>query len=433
MILGKAHLLRHVAFVLLAALALIGPFSAQAQNEASPIERRAEDVVSLMRGETIPPDEIFTPAFLAAIAPEQLDALFAQMRSLHGAPLGVESVTPPGATRASLAIRMERAIVRGGIAIAPAQGGRISELLFQSYEPVSNGTAGPIQQELAALPGTVTAYFGPLDGGPPRLSFNPDTQNALGSTMKLYLLAQLGREVAQGKRSWNDVVSLSTKSFPSGMLQDWPAGAPVTLHTLASLMISISDNTATDILTRLLGQEAIADMLRRSGHADPALNAPWMTTRELFLLKGGKRSRMRSYVSGSQDERARILAGIERPAVSVDDVNAAFAKGPVALGIEWFASPRDLAGLLRAMLAESDSQVFTIMAINESFPGSRRDAWRYVGFKGGSEPGVLNLTWLLTDAGGRDHILTLGWSNPDAPVEEARLEALARRILEERS
>jgi hypothetical protein len=141
---------------------------------------------------------------------------------------------------------------------------------------------------------------------------------------------------------------------------------------------------------------------------------------------------MRAYLRGSAQERARILAGIERPPVSVDDVNAAFAKGPVALGIEWFASPRDLAGLLRTMRAESDPQVFEIMAINESFPAEMREQWRYVGYKGGSEPGVLNLTWLLTDRQGRDHILTLGWSNPEAPVDEARLEALAWRILAER-
>jgi beta-lactamase class A len=425
---------RPIALAFLCLLALLVPIASQAQDGVSPIERRAAQVVGLMRGDTNADalEELFTPTFLGAITPEQLTALFAQLRSLYGEAQRVESVTPPGATRAALAIRMDRAIVRGGIAIDPAQGGRVSELLFQSFQPLPSATAGAIEAELAALPGTVTAYFGPLDAGPPRLSHNPDVQNALGSTMKLYLLAQLGREVAQGKRAWSDVAALSTRSFPSGMMQDWPEGAPVTLHKLASLMISISDNTATDILTRVLGQEAIADMVRRSGHADPALNAPWLTTRELFLLKGGERSRMRAYLRGSAQERARILAGIERPPVSVDDVNAAFAKGPVALGIEWFASPRDLAGLLRTMRAESDPQVFEIMAINESFPAEMREQWRYVGYKGGSEPGVLNLTWLLTDRQGRDHILTLGWSNPEAPVDEARLEALAWRILAER-
>ena len=53
------------------------------------------------------------------------------------------------------------------------------------------------------------------------------------------------------------------------MAQDWPKGAPVTLHTLATLMISISDNTATDQLIAIVGRDAIAEELRASGHAEP--------------------------------------------------------------------------------------------------------------------------------------------------------------------
>ncbi len=407
-------------------LAQRAPAAPAAQQ--TPLEIRSAQIVDAINGE-FAPEELFTPEFLAAIPPAQLAAIFAELRSLHGAALGVESVSPRGGTRAALAIRMERAIARGGIAINPGSDGRINELLFERFEPLGASTAGEIEEELAALPGTVTAYFGPLDGGAARLSLNPDVQNPLGSTMKLYILGQLGREIAAGRRAWSDVVPIDTRSFPSGMVQDWPDGAPLTLHTLASLMISISDNTATDILTRELGQEALASMVRGSGHGDPALNEPWLTTRELFLLKGGERSRISAYLRGSREARTQILAGIESPPVTADDVNAAFAQGPVALGIEWFASPRDLAGLFKAMRAQSDPQVFAIMAINQSFPSDLRDQWSYVGYKGGSEPGVLNLTWLLTDRQGRDHILTLGWSNPAAPVDEKQLEALAHRIL----
>ncbi|MFL9455456.1 serine hydrolase [Tolypothrix bouteillei VB521301_2] len=49
--------------------------------------------------------------------------------------------------------------------------------------------------------------------------------------------------------AWKDVVQLqpSEKSLPSGMLHTWPDGSYLTVQTLASLMISLSDNTATDI------------------------------------------------------------------------------------------------------------------------------------------------------------------------------------------
>jgi hypothetical protein len=69
------------------------------------------------------------------------------------------------------------------------------------------------------------------------------------------------------------------------------------------------------------------------------------------------------------------------------------------------------------------------MAINPSATPAILANWNYLGFKGGSEPGVINLTWLLTDKAGRDHLLTLGWNNPVAAVDEGKLETIAQRIL----
>jgi hypothetical protein len=42
---------------------------------------------------------------------------------------------------------------------------------------------------------------------------------------------------------------------------------------------------------------------------------------------------------------------------------------------------------------------------------------------------VLNLTWLLTDKAGRDWVLTLGWNNPAAVLDEDKLKGIAQRIL----
>ncbi len=80
---------------------------------------------------------------------------------------------------------------------------------------------------------------------------------AIGSTFKLAILKALQDEIEAGNRNWNDVILLSRelRSLPSGILQNFPDGAPITLHTLAALMISSSDNTATDMLLFLLGRE----------------------------------------------------------------------------------------------------------------------------------------------------------------------------------
>ncbi|MBA3832373.1 MAG: serine hydrolase [Chthoniobacterales bacterium] len=57
----------------------------------------------------------------------------------------------------------------------------------------------------------------------------------MGSACKLYILGELLRAVKAGERSLSDVVPLEARalSLPSGSLQKWPVGSPLTLHTLA--------------------------------------------------------------------------------------------------------------------------------------------------------------------------------------------------------
>ncbi|MFU7528687.1 serine hydrolase [Qipengyuania sp. ASV99] len=429
---------RHVSLVarMLAAPALLLASPAAAQDseavtalthEQTAIEARADQVVAVVNGE-LAPEEVFTDGFLAAVPPAQLAEISRQLTGQFGAALTVESLDPAAGTRAGLAIRMERAIARGGIAIDPDDDNRISELLFQTFDPIDD-TPAKIETDLAALPGEVSYFFGPLGGSDPVLARAVDAQMALGSTFKLYVLAALASEIADGKRSWNDVVTLNTRSFPSGMMQDWPENAPVTLHTLASLMISISDNTATDQLIRLLGRDAVLQVMIDSGHSQPALNNPFLTTRELFLLKGGADGLAPAYSAGDTATRLGILGELERNPASLAQINAVFANGPVNIDVEWFASAADLMGLFAFMQENADARAFEVMAINPSMPGNIRENWAYAGFKGGSEPGVLNLTWLLKDHEGRDHALVLSWNNPQASLDQTALELIGQRIL----
>ncbi|WP_373047449.1 serine hydrolase [Vulgatibacter sp.] len=108
------------------------------------------------------------------------------------------------------------------------------------------------------------------------------------------VVAELVRATEAGERRWDEVVRLAPEAYslPSVLLQDWPAGAPVTLQTLATLMISRSDNTATDQLVHLLGRERIEAMLVATWN-DPAANLDegrfvGLVERALELLgKGG--------------------------------------------------------------------------------------------------------------------------------------------------
>jgi len=406
------------------------PAAAAAQTAQTALEARADQVVALINGDAAP-EEVFSQGFLAALPAPQIAAFIASLTAQFGAAVDVAVLAPRDGTRAALEIRFERGIAKGVIAIDPAEENRVIELVFTSVDSLApaGDTPEKIAAELAALPGSVNAWFGPLEGGAPVLSIAADTPLGLGSTFKLYVLAALAEDVKAGTRQWSDVVPLTAQSFPSGKLQDWPQGAPITLHTLAGLMISISDNTATDQLIGILGRERILALMRASGHADPARNDPFLTTREFFVLKGGDPARIARWRAGNAATRIAILDEVAADPASLEDISAAFATGPKALDIEYFAAPADLAKLFAHMRAAADPEAFAIMAIHTLATPAIAANWDYIGFKGGSEPGVLNLTWLLRDQGGIWHMLTLGWNNPDAALDDAKLEGIAQRIL----
>ncbi|WP_017663936.1 serine hydrolase [Porphyrobacter sp. AAP82] len=409
------------------------PPAPEAAAQPTPLEARSRQVVELLNGEAAP-EELFTAGFRAAIADAQIRTLSANLTAQFGRALAVSLLLPRDGTRAAFEIRFERGLAKGALALDPADNNRIDELRFTSVDwlAVAGDTPEAIAADLAALPGSVNAWFGPL-GGAPLISRNSDRPLALGSAFKLFVLAALAEDVKAGKRRWSNVVPLTQRSYPSGQLQDWPQGAPVTLHTLASLMISVSDNTATDQLIAVLGPDRIIKLMKDSGHSDPAANDPFLTTRELFVLKASEPGMIGTWSAQDKIERQVTIASVNAldfiTPVSLDEVNAAFGNGPKALEIEWFASPADLARLLAHMRKTADPEAFAIMAINPSATDAIKANWRYIGFKGGSEPGVLNLTWLLTDKAGRDWVLTLGWNNPEAVVDEGKLEAIAQRIL----
>jgi len=261
-----------------------------------------------------------------------------------------------------------------------------------------------------------------------------DRPLAIGSTFKLFLLAELVRQVKAGERRWTDVVTLDRKSLTSDR-DHWPAGAPLTLHSLAALMISRSDNSATDTLLHLLGREKVETILPALGLSAQAAarNRPFLSTREAFVLKTAP-DLLAPWIAADEAGRRALLAG-PVAAVSADAVDLSrFTGAPLAIdSVEWFASANDLARTMLWLVRSGDPQVMAILAINPGFNRAVFEGWDYVGFKGGSEAGVINFTYLLRDPAGRYTVTTLGWNDPRAAIDgdkaasvNARLVALAK-------
>ena len=102
--------------------------------------------------------------------------------------------------------------------------------------------------------------------------------------------------------------------------------------------------------------------------------------------------------------------------------------------IEWFASAADLCRAmdwLRSTLVQAGQQGrpgLDILAINKGL-SFRKPYWKYIGYKGGSETGVLNLTWLLQKSDGRWYALSTGWNDPHARLDEEKFFGLLQSLI----
>lgn len=216
---------------------------------------------------------------------------------------------------------------------------------------------------------------------------NASQPMGIGSTFKLYLLKALEDDVVAGRRSWTDIIELREdwKSFPSGILQDWNPGSRHSLETLAGLMISISDNTATDHIFNLLGAETVRKYL-------PETCKDTFNTGQLLKMKFFYPEKAAEFIKADQKGKDAILREMDSiiPASIASYSSIYTLDKPVLIDeLEWFVSTRKLCETIWTL---RDS---TRIRINAASGLINRADWHIAGFKGGSEPGVINYTWLL--------------------------------------
>ena len=429
----KVIMRRSVLICFAIAFGILGAATSSSQLMTGPLERRLSDACSLFGDHPSTYDTLFTAGFKAQVSNAQLTAALQQLAAICGPCTEVTITKRTSSLAATANARMKNGyVIPITIAIEEAAPHRISSLFFRN--PIREASSiDSLVAEIKMLPGKTSLYIEKLGTGKPIVEHNGELMLPIGSTFKLYILGELARRLATDSITWATVTTLnpSLKSFPSGRLQDWPDGAPLTLHTLASLMISQSDNTATDHLLSFVVREHVERMQMAMGHSKPLLNKPFMSTRELFLLKfsdNGARAR-RYYALGVEQRRAMLKKEIT--SVAYDDIS--FVPTPVcADSVEWFASTHDLTKAMdwirNAANSAAGKPLLGILAIN---PGLEIDEkqWVYAGFKGGSETGVINMTYLLKDIRGDWYSVSASWCNPAAPVDEAKFATLIGTLL----
>lgn len=256
------------------------------------------------------------------------------------------------------------------------------------------------------------------------------TPRPIASQFKLFVLGALAEEIEAGRLSWDQTVTVreEDKSFGNGegSLQVAAPGTSFSVEEVATKMISISDNTATDVLIGLVGRDVV-EAQAREWMADASANEPFLTTRQMLLLHyvAGLADR---YLATPRDQRADFLASSVDP-LPVTDIVAGLTAEPRHVDtLEWFASPADVclafAGLHELSTDPSLAPLSTVLSREVAGIGLDPADWPTVWYKGGSEPGVLTLGWLATNAHGETFVVEAMVSNPEAALSEDAITEL---------
>ncbi|MFA5966729.1 MAG: serine hydrolase [Sphingomonas sp.] len=404
---------------------------------ASPALRdRAGQLIALLNGAG-DSAALFAPAFLAQVPDAKVRAIAGQLRDGLGKAMSVAAIEAVQPNAARIRITYQRGVVSMNLAVEAEAPNRIIGLLITGTT-TTEASLDAVVAALKAEPGLTGFTLARLGDAAPvaTLSLDADRPAAIGSAFKLAILAELIRATNGGERHWDDMVTLDGAPLPGGFYTQKPAGTTVTLRELTEKMISVSDNSATDILLALVGRVRVEAMLPVIGWHDAARNRPMLSTLDMFKLKGvqGGALGRRWQTLDEAGKRALLARDIAPAPLSAIDP-ALFRDGkPVMLDVEWFASPADLVRTMDWIRRNTErgagAEARRILAINSGVGPAAAAKWSYVGYKGGSEPGVISMTFLLRAKDGGWFALSASWNNPAAAVDDGRFVALMTRAVE---
>lgn len=349
----------------------------------------------------------FSPEFLAQVPAQQLQPLLTQLAAGLGAFGGVTF-------DAGYLLNFAAGRIPVNSVATDAQGRFTGLLLGQVQNTATYSSFPQVILALRALPGQTSLLVTRMAGQKwtDVAVLNPDAKLAAGSSFKLAILAELQAQILAGKWRWNSMITLqdADKSLPSGTLQNEPSGGQYTLQKLAEAMVSVSDNTAADLLLRTVG---------RSGVEARLAEAPMLSTRELFALKNPANFALLTDYRAAATVQAR-RAVILRAAAAPLPTSGALT---LALDAEWHVSARRLCAMMNSVAA---------LPLTRLNPGvaDPADFFR-VSYKGGSDRGVLNLTTQVVNRKGETSCVSVSWNDARdvsfaqfAPLVQATLQLL---------
>jgi beta-lactamase class A len=157
-----------------------------------------------------------------------------------------------------------------------------------------------VRAEVGTFNGTVKIFAKNLDTGA-TYSHGGEEQVRTASTIKIAVMVEAFARVAEGKAKWTDelVLTKEKKVGGSGILPEFSDGLKITLRDAVNLMMTMSDNTATNLVVDHVGADAVNARMSAFGLKDIRL------MRKVF---GGGESE-----EGKKEENKRFGLGRSSP------------------------------------------------------------------------------------------------------------------------
>ena len=125
-------------------------------------------------------------------------------------------------------------------------------------KPVPSWLDRRVRAEVAGFNGNVYLYAKNLDTGA-EYSLGGDEPVRTASTIKVAVMVEAFARVAEGKAKWSDelVLGKGARYAGSGVLNELTDGLRITLRDAVTLMMTVSDNTATNMVLDHLTTDAV--------------------------------------------------------------------------------------------------------------------------------------------------------------------------------
>ena len=131
-----------------------------------------------------------------------------------------------------------------------------------------------ITAEIAGYDGQMSVYIDDLKGNV--IAIGADEKFETASIIKTFILACLFEQVERKKANLDETIDYRPQHFinGSGVFRDLSFGTQLKVRDVATLMIIISDNIATNMMIDYLGIDVINAYIREEGYTNTKLHNP---------------------------------------------------------------------------------------------------------------------------------------------------------------